>query len=106
MNPADYLPFCCSFHNYTGYFTTIDLGNKKPVVINQIKPGNLVKGIKNNKSGKTKLIQLSSPKMQSKIPGQISHFGKNFIKPAVTTTPAIRSPNGTEYPTPPTAKTK
>jgi len=75
----------------------------KPVKISQIKPGNLVNGIRKTNFGKIILKKLVSPKIESEIPDQTIHFGNNFINPAVTDTPAIRRPSGTEYPTPPIA---
>ena len=74
----------------------IEFGDLKPTMINQIKPGNLVNGIRKSNFGKAKLNQLASPKKASTIPDTTNHFGNSFIKPAVTEMPAIKRPNGTE----------
>src|SRR5215510_16062589 len=80
-------------------------GSKSPVMISQRKPGNLVSGIRKSNLGNTKLNQLNSPHIASKSPKITSHLGSSFIKPDGTETPANKRPSGTEYPTPPIAKT-
>jgi len=67
-----------------------------PVAISQRKPGNLVSGIRKRAFGQIRLIQLASPHAARRRPNPTSHFGKSFMNPAVTETPAMSSPRGTE----------
>jgi len=77
------------------------LGSIKPTHINQINPGNLVRGIKGRACGKTRSNQLNTPKTARTIPNIHSHFGSNFIRSDGIEIPAINNPIGTEKPTPP-----
>ena len=74
-----------------------------PVPIIQIKPGNLPKGIKKVRLGKTRLRDDNSAKAAVMIPNQTSHRGINFAKPEVTEIPARSNPNAATCPTPPVA---
>jgi hypothetical protein len=76
-------------------------GNIKPTQINQIKPGNLVSGIRGKACGKTRSNQLKTPKTPRTIPKMHNHFESNFMMRAGMEIPAINNPMGTEKPTPP-----
>jgi hypothetical protein len=68
-----------------------------------MKPGNRVSGIKSKSFGKTRLKKLSLAQTERTRPEMANHFGSNRVKSGVTDIPAIKSPRGTEYPTPPAA---
>ena len=83
---------CCPCYSF---FIT-DFGIINPAIISQINPGNLVNGIKAINFGNIMLRQLNSPKQAITRPNATTYFGKSFISPEETATPAIKRPIGTE----------
>src|SRR5262249_2925511 len=78
-------------------------GSLKPTRIDQRNPGKRVSGMSGRNLTLSISNQLSSPQTAMAMPSHMSQRGMRRVSPAVTATPAMKMPNGTENPGPPMA---
>ena len=71
-----------------------------------MKPGKRVSGMRNRKPGLTRWKMLSSPAAARTRPRTTIQVGRSFLNAAVTETPAMSRPMGTEKPGPPERERK